>query len=292
VAALSKDPFLAFDVGGSWVKWATVVDGEADEHPREPVARGLEELVAQIVRLYERAAGGMHPRWGLCMPGLIDTRLGTVGYAANLDLRNVPMLERLEAVLPRPRVFENDLVAATVGEADGGTLALIQVGTGIAGRFAINGMVPPSATAQAGEIGHLRFRPEGRPCACGNHGCAEAYGGWGAIRRRYEEAGRAVSSPAALLENAKVDPWAGEVFDDALEAIGFAAAALVAVCDPGTLRVGGGLAAAWGDTLLASIRVALKAQVLPELASATRVEGTKLGERASLLGLYTLAASA
>jgi glucokinase len=290
--ASAGGPFLAFDVGGSWIKWATVVDGEADEHPREPVAQGIEELVSQIVRLYERAAGGAQPPWGLCMPGLIDARLGTVGYAANLGLRNVPMLELLEAALPKPQVFENDLVAATVGEANGGTLALIQVGTGIAGRSAVNGVVPPSATGQAGEVGHLRFRPLGRECACGNHGCAEAYGGWGAIRRRYEQAGRRVSSPAALLEDAKVDPWAGEVFDDALEAIGFAAAALVAVCDPGTLRVGGGLAAAWSETLLASIRVALKAQVLPELASVTRVESTKLGERASLLGLYTLAASA
>jgi hypothetical protein len=32
----------------------------------------------------------------------------------------------------------------------------------------------------------------------------------------------------------------------------------------------------------------LKAQVLPEVAAATRVESTKLGERASLLGLYAL----
>jgi len=291
VAAPIEALFLAFDVGGSSIKWATVVDGEADEHPREPVAQGIEQLVSQIARLYERAAGGAHPPWGLCMPGLIDARLGTVGYAANLDLRNVPMLELLEATLPRPAVFENDLVAATVGEAEGGTLAMIQVGTGIAGRSAVNGVVPPSATGQAGEVGHLRFRPGGRRCTCGNHGCAEAYGGWGAIRHRYEEAGRIASSPAALLEDARVDPWAEEVLEDALAAIGFAAAALVAVSDPGTLRVGGGLAAAWGETLLTSIRVALQAQVLPDLASATRVESTKLGERASLLGLYTLASA-
>jgi len=291
VAAPIEALFLAFDVGGSSIKWATVVDGEADEHPREPVAQGIEQLVSQIARLYERAAGGAHPPWGLCMPGLIDARLGTVGYAANLDLRNVPMLELLEATLPRPAVFENDLVAATVGEAEGGTLAMIQVGTGIAGRSAVNGVVPPSATGQAGEVGHLRFRPGGRPCTCGKHGCAEAYGGWGAIRHRYEEAGRTASSPAALLEDARVDPWAGEVLEDALAAIGFAAAALVAVSDPGTLRVGGGLAAAWGETLLTSIRVALQAQVLPDLASATRVESTKLGDRASLLGLYTLASA-
>jgi glucokinase len=288
VEGTSNGPFIALDVGGSWIKSATIVDGDAEEHPREPVAHGIDELVGQIVQVYERAGGGARMPWGLCLPGLVDADRGTVAYSVNLGLRNVPVLELLGAELPRPRVFENDLVAAAVGEAQGGALALIQIGTGIAGRFAVNGAVPSSASGHAGEIGHLRFRTDGRLCACGNRGCAEAYGGWGAVRRRYEEARRPVGSPATLLREAELDPWAREVLHDALEAIGFAAAALVAVSDPGTLRVGGGIAAAWGETLLAAVRRALKAQVLPEVAAATRVEGTKLGERASLLGLYAL----
>ena len=137
-------------------------------------------------------------------------------------------------------------------------------------------------------VGHLRVRANGPRCSCGHRGCAEAYGGWGAIRRRYEEAGRPVSSPSVVLHDAETDPWARELLDEALEAIGFAAAALVAVCDPGTLRIGGGVAAAWGETLLAAIRSALETRVLPELAASTRVESAKLGDRASLLGLYAL----
>ncbi len=92
-----------------------------------------------------------------------------------------------------------------------------------------------------------------------------------------------------MLKDARNDEWARQVLADALDAIGLAASAMVAVFDPGTLRLGGGVAAAWGDTLLASIRRALEESVLPELARATRVEGTKLGERASLLGLRALA---
>ena len=68
---------------------------------------------------------------------------------------------------------------------------------------------------------------------------------------------------------------------DALDAIGFAAAALVAVSDPGTLRVGGGVAAAWGETLLAAISSALGERVLPEVAAATRVESATLGDAAA-----------
>lgn len=280
-------PFLAVDVGGSSVKSAVVVDGEVERQAREPVARDLGGLVRQLVRLCEGAGA---PAWGLCIAGLVDPELGTVRYSANLGLQDAPLVQLLEAEVRRPTVFVNDLVAATVGEADGGTLTLLQIGTGIAARCAVEGEVPPSATGQAGEVGHLRFRAGGRPCRCGNRGCAEAYGGWGGIEERYAEAGRPAPTPAALLREAQSDDRARQVLDDALEATGFAASALVAACDPGTLRVGGGVAAAWGETLLEAIRSALDEQVLPDVAAATVVEGTRLGDSAALLGLAALAA--
>jgi glucokinase len=278
--------FFAVDVGGSSVKSAPVVDGKAERPSREPVAADLDGLVRQIVRLCERAGT---PEWGLCIAGIVDRKRGMVRYAVNLGLHDAPLLELLETELPRPRVFVNDLVAATVGEADRGTLALLQVGTGIGARCAVEGRVHASATGHPGEVGHLRFRAGGLPCRCGNHGCAEAYGSWGGIAARYAEAGRPAETPAALLRDAQTDDWSRQVLSDALEAIGFAASALVASCDPGTLRVGGGVAAAWGEALLDAIRSALNEQVLPDVAAATVVERANLGEAAALLGLAALA---
>jgi glucokinase len=278
------EPFLTVDVGGSSVKSAVVVGGEVTGFSREPVAAGLEGLVAQLVRLY----GDSGLAWGLCLPGIIDTRTGMVHHAANLGLQDVSFLDALERELPRPLVFENDLVAATVGEASGGTLALLQLGTGIAARCAVAGVVPASAGGRAGEVGHMSFRDDGRPCSCGHDGCVEAYAGWGCIKRRYEDAGREIASPADVLREAETDPWARELLDEAFEAIGFAAAILVSAWDPGTLRLGGGVAAAWGERLREVVRQALSRRVLPELATATRVEGARLGDRAALLGLYAL----
>ena len=280
--------FFAVDVGGSSVKSALVIDGKVEHPSREPVARDLDGLVRQIVRLCE-AAGA--PAWGLCIAGLVDPELGTVRYSANLGLHDAAIVELLEAALPSPKVFANDLVASTVGEADGHTLALLQIGTGIAARWAVEGVVPTSATGHAGEVGHLRFRAGGRPCRCGNHGCAEAYGAWGGIADRYAEAGRPATTPAELLREAQADQWARQVLADALDAIGFAAAALVASCDPGTLRVGGGVATAWGETLLEAIRSALKEQVLPDVAAVTVVESARLGDSAALTGLAAMARS-
>ncbi|HET7555084.1 MAG TPA: ROK family protein [Gaiellaceae bacterium] len=272
-------PFLAVDVGGSSVKHALVVDGRLEAHAREPVAPGLDGLVAQLRRIHGEAAV---PSWGLCIAGLVDAERGVVRYASNLPLRETPLVE----LLPAPAVFANDLVAATVGEADGGTLALLQAGTGIAGRCAVAGRV--DARPYAGEVGHLRFRRDGLRCRCGQFGCAEAYGAWGGILDRHAAAGRPEPTPGSLYAEIEQDAWAHEVLDDALEAIGFAASALVAACDPGTLRVGGGVAAAWGETLLEAIRGALATSVLPDVASATTVEPARLGEAAALVGLYRL----
>lgn len=254
---------FAVDVGASWVKSGLVVDGRAGEIAKEPVARGLDALVEQLDRL---SAG---QRWGLCVAGLVDRSTGVLRYSSNLGLRDAPLVELLET---EPVVFANDLDAAAVGEADGGTLALLQVGTGIAGRFVVDGDMLPSATGLAGEVGHLRFRDDGLPCSCGRSGCAEAYGSWGALARRY---------PAAA-EPSDLPP---DVVAEAHEAIGFAAAALVATCDPGTLRIGGGLAAAWGETLLEAVRSQLSERVLPDVAAATAVERGRLGDSAALVGL-------
>jgi predicted NBD/HSP70 family sugar kinase len=236
---LPAERFLAVDVGGTSVKSGFVVDGRVEELVREPVAAELDGLVAQLDRLAAQA-----DEWGVCVPGLVED--GTVRYAANLPLRDTPLPELLKR---RPRVFANDLVAATVGEAAGGTLALLQIGTGIAARFALDGRVLPG-----GEVGHLRFRDDGPPCRCGNRGCVEAY----------------------LRDG-----------DGALEAIGFAAAALVAAWDPGTLRLGGGLAAAWGETLLDAVREGVRERALSD--TVVTIEPAWLGDSAALVGLAMLA---
>jgi glucokinase len=282
-----RDEVFAVDVGGSWVKSGLVAGGRVEHQAREPVASDLDGLVGQLTHLVADAGVST---WGLCIAGLVDEAGGTVAYAANLPLRDAPLLELLAGEVPPPRVFVNDLVAATVGEAEGGSLALLQVGTGIAGRCAVSGRVASLPGAHAGEVGHLCFRDGGLPCRCGNHGCVEAYGAWSGIVERYADAGRPEPTPDSLLEEAKTEDWARGVLDDALDAIGFAAAALVTAWDPGTLRLGGGVAAAWGSSLVEAVRSRLGACVLPSVAAATMVESARFGDSAALLGLAALAA--
>jgi glucokinase len=281
---------LAVDVGGSRVKWGTVVDGEVAELYEASTERPLPALIRQIARLHETAGAS---EWGLCVPGVIDSDRGVVRRATNLELRDVELVrEFLEAGLPRPAAFLNDVEAAALGEAAGGTLALLQIGTGVAGRVVLDGEVLTGSAGMAGEIGHLRFRRSGIACACGQLGCVEAYAGWAGIGRRLAMEGRPVKAPAALLKAAERHSWASTVLSDAFEALGYATAAVVSVCDPGEARLGGGLASAWGERLTTSVRHVLFESVLAELAAATRVTTSTLGVRASLLGVARAAGRA
>ena len=283
---MPAEGFFAVDVGGSSVKSGVVVDGRVEQEAREPVAPDLDGLIDQLARLAAEATA-----WGLAIAGLVDADRGTVVYAANLPLRDTSLLQLLAARAPAPSVFVNDLVAATVGEAAGETLALLQVGTGIAGRCAVEGRVAYSPRSHAGEVGHLRFRDRGICCRCGRRGCVEAYGAWGGILDRYAHEGRPKPTPDSLLRSSDSDPWARAIRDDALEAIAFAAATLVAAWDPGTLRLGGGVAAVWGETLLEAVRSGLDERVLPDVAAATTVESARLGDAAALVGLAALASN-
>ena len=275
---MRSDAFFAVDVGASWIKSALVVDGTPHDVSREPVVRELDGLVAQVARLVREAGA---PGWGVCVAGLVDAERGVLRYSANLGLEDAPLAELLGIEAPAPSVFANDLDAAAIGEAQGGTLALLQVGSGIAGRFVVAGHVVPSASGHSGEVGHLRFRDDGLLCSCGHRGCAEAYGGWSGIARRYANDRAEPPAAPALPES---------VVADAFDAVGFAAAALVAAYDPGTLRVGGGLAAAWSDALVDAVRTGLSERVVPDVAAATTVEPARKGDASALVGLQALAA--
>ncbi|HYT53012.1 MAG TPA: ROK family protein, partial [Gaiellaceae bacterium] len=249
------------------------------------------QLIDQLCGLHSDAAASEPLPWALCTAGIVDTARGRILWSGNLGLEDEPIVERLAEVGSRPRFIVNDVDAAAVGEAAGGTLALLQIGSGVAGRIVVDGATLSSAHGYGGEVGHLVYLPGGRPCNCGLAGCVEAYAGMTTIRKRYSELGRTAPSAQQVLADAASDRDASELLDDALSAIAFAAAVAVIAYDPGTLRLGGGVAAAWGEKLRAAVESGVADRVPPGLSRRTRFELSRLGERAPLLGLLHLAKS-
>jgi len=282
--------FLAVDVGGTDVKWAVADNGVLGEVERTPTRQpGAEKLVDQLLGLHaELARDGPLP-WALCVTGLVDPDRGVVLRSGTLGLADVPLQYALAERGERPLLVVNDVTAAALGEGRNTTLALLQIGSGVAGRSVVDGVVVTGAHGLAGELGHLVFAPGGRRCVCGLDGCVEAYAGMASIRRRYAELGLATPAAADVVAVAACDDAAAEVLDDALRAVAFAVAALVSVCDPGVVRLGGGVAAAWGETVRAAVEDGLRARVPRDVSGPTKVELSRLRERAPLLGLLHLA---
>ena len=131
---------LVVDVGATDVKWAVATDGALDAVQRTPTRRGsIRQLIDQLSGLHSDAAASEPLPWALCTAGIVDTARGRILWSGNLGLEDEPIVEQLAAAGSRPRFIVNDVDAAAVGEAAGSSLALLQIGSGVAGRMVVDG---------------------------------------------------------------------------------------------------------------------------------------------------------
>ena len=305
---------IGVDIGGTKIL-AGLVDEEGrigSTARRDTPRRDADAVLGVVAELVdELATPGEVVGVGLGVAGPVDADRSMVFYAPNLAWGGVPVRDILEAKVGLPVVVENDGNAAAWGEfrfgagADVSDLVMVTVGTGIGGGIVVNGELLRGAHGAAGEIGHMNVVVEGRACGCGRHGCWEQYASGNALVREARHLAAEHRADAELLlslgdgspegvqgihvtEAARAgDPVAIRAFSTIGTWLGRGLADLVAILDPGTFVIGGGVSEA-GDLLLDSARTALAActnprQPLPDLRLAT------LANRAGLIGAADLA---
>lgn len=216
---------------------------------------------------------------GIGVPGIIDLKTGIMRKSANLPgWIDYPVREIIERNLGVPIFLENDAKAAALGERWLGAgrgadnMVMITLGTGIGGAIILNGKVFYGMNGMAGEFGHVTIEPNGVPCGCGNHGCAERYASATAIVRMAREAIEAGNAPSlAHLAHSGADfsskaiydlardghPDAQLIFDRFGRALGMLLADLVNILNLDLFVVGGGVLSAWdvfAPTMFAEMR--------------------------------------
>lgn len=182
-------------------------------------------------------------------------------------------------------------------------LAFIKVGSGIGAGLIINQQIYGGTTGSAGEIGHLTVDENGPLCACGNHGCLEAFAGGHAIASQAMElvaSGKrtllAEKSPETITafdvaEAARRgDLMAQEIIKRSGTFIGIAIAGLINLINPSTVLIGGGVAQV-GDLITAPIRQAVHERSLRASEHSVRITTAMLGRRSSLIGALVQAVS-
>jgi glucokinase len=289
----------ALDVGGTTVK-AALLDEQLqpqatlrEETARSADGKALAEQVAGIVtRLSEQAGTGAPAAVGVVVPGIVDEEIRVCHFSANLDWREVPFGEILEARLGLPVAFGHDVTAGgiaefRVGAGQGCTnAAFIPVGTGIAAALLLEGRIH-RAHGQAGEVGHIDVG-HSLKCGCGAVGCLEAISSAASIARRYtERTGRAADGAQQVVEAARHgDEAAIAVVSDALDGLGHGILTLITLLGLEVVVLGGGLFTA-ADYVLEPVREWLAAHVMFQQMPELRV--AKLGDEAGRLGAGLLA---
>jgi glucokinase-like ROK family protein len=213
-----------------------------------------------------------------------------------------PIRDTLERQWGTSVTLNNDAELGALGEWAYGAgrgeqnLAFIKVGSGIGAGLIINRQIYGGSTGSAGEIGHLTIDKNGPLCACGNHGCLEAFAGGHAIAsqaRKLAASGRRTllseKNPESITARdvaeaaRRGDLTAQEIIKRSGTFIGIAIAGLINLFNPSTVIIGGGVAQV-GDLLTGPIRQAVRERSLRASEHSVRITTAMLGRRSSLMG--------
>jgi len=229
---------------------------------------------------------------GIGMPGQVHPGSTRVLHAVNLGIADFDVAAAVAPRLGVPVGVENDVKAAALGadalrDADGGTMAYLNLGTGIAAGIVTDGVLWRGAHGTAGEVGHIAVDPNGPACTCGQRGCVEALSGGAAIARRW---GRPSPLPVVdMLDAADAgDPRAVELRSGLMAGVAAAVRILVLTADVDAVVIGGGLSGL-GDRLLIGVEASLEASAaasdfMRSLELMRRVHLLPAGSPAAALG--------
>src|SRR5579864_518284 len=280
---------IGVDLGGTNLRIAAVsTDGQLLEKITlgVKVALGRDHVIGEMCDAIHRLtdqykSSGRFVGAGIGVPGIIDMETGMMRKSANLPgWSDYPVRDEIARRLGAgTRVFlDNDAKMAALGEKwmgagrDVDNMVMVTLGTGIGGAIILNGKILYGMNGMAGEFGHVTVEPNGVPCGCGNHGCAERYASATAIVRMAREAIETGKAPE-LAKAANADPEfsAKSIYDLAMqgnpdakkifvlfgEALGILLADLVNILDLDMFVIGGGVVSAWdafAPTMFAEMR--------------------------------------
>ncbi len=238
-------------------------------------------------------------------PGVVDPVSGRVKFAPQLgDWEGIDLGRRLGRSFPCPVLVDNEVRLSVLAEqwrgaAQGTDAAVyVQIGVGIGAGILIGGELYRGADGAAGEIGYLPLPGDTR--LADGLGSVERAAGGRAFARLGREAAAgpdgallrelaggdpdAVDAEVVFAAARQGDAAAAAVVDELTRRLANGIAAVVAVLNPATVIVGGGVSRA-GDALLEPLERHLR----PLVPLPPRLVLSTLGEESVALGAVRLA---
>jgi glucokinase len=289
---------IGVDVGGTKIA-AAVVDSEGKAGAKIKVPTEQHDTarsIGQIAEVAHRAADEAGVPWseisavGVAVPGIYYAATGKV-WAPNLPGWNhIPLRDELAGKLAAPVVIDSDRAAYVTGEQWMGAaqglsdVIFLAVGTGIGAGIISGGRLIRGAGDIAGAVGW--FAVDARKKEIYRRmGCLEAECAGPSLGRR---AGGEFTTEAVLARARQGDPFAAQVVEETVRYLAMGVANLVSALNPEMIVLGGGLMQA-GDLFLEPLRREMLEWAQPIAARQVRLELSRLGEDAGLLGAARLA---
>ncbi len=221
---------------------------------------------------------------GVGLAGIVDADEGILRQSPIYGWDNVPLRQMLQSKLNVPIYIENDVNTLTLTERWFGpgqgvdNFLTVTVGRGVGLGIVVNGQFYRGQNGGAGELGHTTIDPKGPLCACGKHGCLEAYvGDPGLVRAANEAYERGhlsvkVETIEELLQLAQSgDTSAIKIFKKAGSILGIAIANLINLFNPKKIIISGE-GTREGDYLFISMKESIQQNTMPGLFDPKIVE--------------------
>jgi len=245
---------------------------------------------------------------GIGIAGQVDRDTGVLIAAPNLDCENVNFKVALSEKFSKPIYIGNDVEVATIGELVFGAgnthqnFVCVFVGTGVGSGIVMNGKIYTGFSGTAGEIGHIVVSSGGRACGCGANGCLEAYASRSAIEQKIKGAIKKghksiisdyikddgiIRSKYLKMAFDKKDDIVLNCLTEAAEYLSSGLASVINFLNPETIILGGGLINAIDSFFDLTQRKTI-AKCLPTPSLVTKIEKTKLGDMAGVIGAALL----
>lgn len=311
---------VAVDVGGTGFAGGLVAPSGEIACSRTVAAdrfgRGdgiLKNLLEFVASLQEEACRARLPVCGvgIGVPGAVEEKTGRIGpEIQNLsELGNIPLRSVLQERTGLRVAVDNDVNALclaewTFGQATGlRNVAMVAVGTGVGGGLILNGALVRGADGYAGEVGHIPVELDGRRCFCGSRGCVKAYASGPDIVAQVRDL--LADEPSAVFDALtggdpsridpplvfraadRGDPVAEAVVAKAAQALGAGVAALVNLCNPEMIILGGGVMEA-GEILVEPVRRWARFYAFERAVAKTRIVRSGLSKASGILGAAAL----
>lgn len=303
---------VGIDLGGTKILIALVErkSGKIVDFVKKKTAKdkGPKNITSKMIEGIEELLQGIDiteiSSIGVGCAGLIDRKKGIVLSAVNLDCYDFNIKKILEEKFNIPVFVGNDVEISAIGEQKFGAgrgcndFVCIFVGTGIGSAIIKEGKYISGAAGTAGEIGHMIVDLNGRQCACGAHGCLEAYASRSAIEHRIEgalkkgrkscileylETGKSITSSMIQKSIEREDELVLQYVSEASEYLSGGIAGIINFINPELIILGGGLIEAVDYFYEKTVKKAI-AKSLPIPAEKIRFKKAELGDFSGVTG--------